>query len=120
VAKRSGVVRPSWAWFALLDGGIIALTVLSASEDAHTAVSDASPLPLPSRQTWQGMLVGTAVIHVAEAMMAGRTARRRGLSPSGWRGQTLLVGFPSLLALRRVNGIAPEGDTERPVKWSGH
>jgi hypothetical protein len=102
MAKRPGVVRPSWAWFALLDGGIVALTVLSFSEDAHAAANAAGPVSLPSRQTCQRMLVGTAVIHAAEAMLAGRLARRRGLSPRGWRGQTFVVGFPSLLALRRV------------------
>ena len=48
------------------------------------------------------MLGGTAAIHVAEAVVAGRMARRRGLSPRGWRSQTLTVGFPSLLALRRI------------------
>ena len=48
------------------------------------------------------MLVGTAAIHVAEAVFAGPMARRRGLSPRGWRRQTLTVGFPSLLALRRI------------------
>jgi hypothetical protein len=113
MARHSGVVRPSWAWFAVLDGGIIALSVLSASEEAHAAVSDASPVPLPSHHACRGMLVGTAVIHVAEAMLVGRAARRRGLSPRGWRGQTLLVGFPSLLALRRVRRTSPDGDTER-------
>jgi len=48
------------------------------------------------------MLIGTAVIHVTEAIVAGRMAKRRGLSPRGWRLQTLVVGFPSLRALRRT------------------
>jgi hypothetical protein len=48
------------------------------------------------------MLVGTAAIHMAEAAFAGPMARRRGLATRGWRTQTLTVGFPSLLALRRV------------------
>ena len=48
------------------------------------------------------MLVGTAVIHAVEAVAPGRMAKRRGLSPRGWRLQTFVVGFPSLLSLRRA------------------
>jgi hypothetical protein len=101
MAKRSGVVRPHWGWFALLDGGIVALTILATSPKAHEAVSEAVPVPLPSHQACRQMLVGTAVIHAAESVVAGRMARRRGLAPGGWRRQTLLVGFPSLRVLRR-------------------
>jgi len=100
--KRSDVVRPSWAWFALLDGGIVALVILSSHEGAHTLAGGASPVPLPSQEVCRYMLVGTAAIHVAEALFAGPMARRRGLSLRGWRRQTLTVGFPSLLALRRI------------------
>jgi hypothetical protein len=99
---RSGVVRPSWAWFALLDGGIVALVILASHEGAHTVASGASPVPLPSQEVCRYMLVGTAAIHMAEAAFAGPMARRRGLATRGWRTQTLTVGFPSLLALRRV------------------
>jgi Domain of unknown function (DUF4499) len=98
----SDVVRPSWAWFVLLDGGILALVILASHEGAHTVASDASPVPLPSQEVCRYMLVGTAAIHLAEAVFAGPMARRRGLSPRGWRRQTLTVGFPSLLALRRI------------------
>ena len=48
------------------------------------------------------MLVGTVLIHATEAVAAGRMARRRGLPVQGWRLQTLVVGFPSLRALRRA------------------
>jgi hypothetical protein len=99
---RSGVVRPSWAWFALLDGGIVALVILASHEGAHTVAGGASPVPLPSQVVCRYMLVGTAAIHMAEAAFAGPMARRRGLATRGWRTQTLTVGFPSLLALRRV------------------
>ena len=99
---RSRVVRPSWAWFALLDGGIVALVILASHEGAHTVASGASPVPLPSQEACRYMLAGAAAIHVVEAVFAGPMARRRGLSPRGWRRQTLTVGFPSLLALRRI------------------
>jgi hypothetical protein len=101
MAKRSKVVRPSWALFALLDGGIVAMTVLALNEKVHGAVNEALPTELPSRRVLKSMMVGTAVIHAAEAMMAARGARRRGLPPLGWAFQTFIVGFPSLFALRR-------------------
>jgi Domain of unknown function (DUF4499) len=102
VSQGSGVVRPSWGWFAALDGGIVALVALSASERAYVTVKASSPGPFPSRGALRALLAGTAVIHLVEAAAAGRNARRRGLATRGWAFQTLLVGFPSLLALRRV------------------
>jgi hypothetical protein len=102
MAKSSGVVRPSWAWFALLDGGIATLAVLGTSENAYSAVKNAVPAALPERRVLRAMLVATAVIHLAEAVVAARGARRRGLRARGWALQTFMVGFPSLLALRRT------------------
>jgi hypothetical protein len=100
--KRLGVVRPSFLWFLLLDGGIIALTKLAVDKTAYDKVDDMTGDVLPPRATLQAMLIGTAVIHVTEALVAGRMAKRRGLSPRGWRLQTFVVGFPSLFALRRT------------------
>ena len=100
-AKRSGVVRPSLFWFLLLDGGIVALTKLAVSKTAYDKVDDMTGDALPPRETLQLLLIGTAVVHAAEALAAGRMAKRRGLSPGGWRLQTFIVGFPSLLSLRR-------------------
>jgi Transmembrane protein 254 len=99
---QSGVVRPSLLWFLLLDGGIVLLTLLVFSDDAYARAKVRLESRLPSRDTLVGLLIGTVVIHTAEAFAAGRVARRRGLSPRGWRAQTLVVGFPSLLALRQT------------------
>ncbi|MFZ0251707.1 MAG: DUF4499 domain-containing protein [Acidimicrobiales bacterium] len=96
------VVRPSLLWFLLLDGGIVALTKLAVSKTAYEKVNDMAGDALPPRETLQAMLIGTAVIHAVEAVAAGRMAKRRGLSPRGWRLQTFVVGFPSLLSLRRA------------------
>ncbi len=100
-AKRSGVVRPSWLWFLLLDGGIVVLTKLALSKTAHDKAGEMTGDVLPPREVLQVLLVGTAVIHAGEALAAGRMARRRGLPARGWRLQTFIVGFPSLLAMRR-------------------
>jgi hypothetical protein len=97
-----GVARPSWTWFALLDGGIVALVLLSAVDGARDAVASRSPVPLPPRRVLRGILAAAGVIHVVEALAAGRYAKRRGLPARGWAVQTLAVGFPSLFALRRA------------------
>lgn len=100
--KKPAAVRPKWWWFALLDGGIVALFVFSLSDGAHRAVSESGPAPLPPQRVLRGMLAGTALIHAVEAMVAARGARRRGLDAGSWARQTFAVGFPSLLALRRL------------------
>jgi hypothetical protein len=101
-AKRSGVGRPSLFWFLLLDGGIVVLTRLAFNRPAYDRALGVSGNRLPPREVLYSLLAATAVIHAAEAVAAGRMARRRGLSPRGWRLQTLIVGFPSLRALRRT------------------
>ncbi len=102
-AKRSGVVRPSLLWFLLLDGGIVVLTALALRKPAYDKAQEAVGDALPPREVLQATLVGTAVIHAGEALVAGRIARRRGFPARPWRRQTFVVGFPSLLALRRAS-----------------
>ncbi|HYI62249.1 MAG TPA: DUF4499 domain-containing protein [Acidimicrobiales bacterium] len=100
MASRPAVTRPSLAWFLVLDGGIAALAALALNDRAHRAAAEA--LPLPPRPVLQKLLAGTAAAHVAEGLYAHRLARRHGLPAGRWAGQTLLVGFPSTLALCRV------------------
>ena len=99
-------MRPNWAWFALLDGGMASLVVLSAVGGAYDAVTRHRPVPLPPRRALRAILAGAVMIHVTEAVAAGRRARRRGLPVRGWVLQTLAVGFPSLRALRRATASA--------------
>jgi hypothetical protein len=101
MATRTGVARPSLFWFLLLDGGIVLLTRLSFSQPAHHRMSQVSRGRLPSRPALRTLLAATAVIHLSEAAVAGRLADRKGLPRRGWVVQTFVVGFPSLLALRR-------------------
>ena len=96
----SSSVRPALAWFVVLDGGVAALTVLALSQKAHAAVRTRAPLP--ARSALQGLLGLTALLHVGEALAARRTASRHGLPVRHWTRQTFVVGFPSLLALRRT------------------
>lgn len=94
------MVRPPIGWFAILDGGVVALTVQALSPTAHAKAQ--AKVPLPSRTALQGLMGVTAVLHVGEALQARRLARRHGFPPRPWALQTLVVGFPSLLALRRA------------------
>jgi hypothetical protein len=94
--------RPSIFWFLVLDGGIVLLALLVFNDTAYARARERLERRLPSRDTLIGLLVATAVIHSVEAIAAGRIARRRGLSPGGWRAQTFVVGFPSLLELRKT------------------
>src|SRR6516225_4117993 len=99
---KSGLVRPALFWFLLLDGGIVLLALLVFDDRAYQRARARLAGRLPSRDALVGLLIGTAVIHTVEALAAGRVARRRGLSAPGWRAQTFVVGFPSLLALRKT------------------
>jgi hypothetical protein len=96
----AGFARPATGWFLLLDGGIAILTLLASSNQVYDAVR--KQVPLPSRPGLRAMLAGTAVIHALEARHAARTARRHGLPPGRWAAQTCVVGFPSLVQLRRL------------------
>jgi Domain of unknown function (DUF4499) len=99
---RNGVIRPNLLWFLLLDGGIVVLAKLVFSATAYERAAEMSGGVLPPRSALRALLAATAVIHAAEALAAGRIATRRGMPAGGWRRQTFIVGFPSLLALRRA------------------
>jgi hypothetical protein len=100
--SRSGLIRPSLFWFLLLDGGIVVMIKLLVSQQAYDTLNELTGDKLPPRSTLRALLAGTAAIHLAEAIAAGRIATRRGLAPGPWRVQTFVVGFPSLLALRKA------------------
>jgi hypothetical protein len=102
------VVRPSWLWFLLLDGGIVVLARLAVSDAAYERARELSNGTLPPRCALRALLAATAVIHVTEAVAAGRMARRRGMPAKGWSLQTFIVGFPSLLALRKATAVAAD------------
>jgi len=105
MTARPTFVRPHLAWFLVLDGGVVATTALAFSDSAHAAASQAGPVP--SRATARRLVGLIVFLHVGEALVARRLARRYGLPAGRWARQTLAVGFPSLLALRRV--VRPAG-----------
>lgn len=94
--------RPPLPWYVLLDSGIAVLAVLAVSPGLHDTVS--ARLPLPSRPLLRAAIIGTALVHVGEATFAYRTAKAAGMHHTAgrWAREALVVGFPSLLALKRV------------------
>jgi hypothetical protein len=102
MSMTSDVVRPHWGWFVLLDGGVAVLLAVTLSEQVYESVPVLGPLRLPERRALHWLVAGTAAVHVVEAAVAAGLASRRGLPVRSWTLQTFVVGFPSLLALRRV------------------
>jgi len=102
MSTRLHVIRPPLGWFVLLDGGLIALAALSASASLHAKASEAAPTPLPPQSALRKLLAGAALTHVGEGLIGARMASRRGLPKRGWALQTLVVGFPSILQLRKI------------------
>jgi hypothetical protein len=98
--------RPSMLWYLLLDSGIASLALLSVSAPAYEAV--AARVPVPPRPLMKAVLIGTAFVHVGEATLAYRTAKRAGMDRTAgrWARETFVVGFPSILRLKK---IAAEG-----------
>ena len=78
------------------------MKVLSLSDAAwewwEEHVTDAIP-----RSVVRGVLVGTVVVHVAEAAVVRRWVRTAGIDHAGaWVRTTALYGFPELRHLRRA------------------
>ncbi|MGP8058152.1 MAG: TMEM254 family protein [Acidimicrobiales bacterium] len=105
VDRTPRLETPAVGWFVLLDGGLAVLATLALSRRAHGAV--AARMPLLPRWALRRLLVMALAVHVAEGVGAARLARRRGLDPSAWALQTLVVGFPSLRKLRAAGDPGP-------------
>jgi len=93
--------RPRLGWFLLLDGGMVGLATLAFNRRAYEKARDV--MPLPEQGQLQVLFAGAVVVHVAEAGVARRMARRRGVPSARWALQTFVVGFPSLLRLRSID-----------------
>lgn len=93
---------PGLGWFLFLDGGIAMLKLLALSRPAYEKARET--VPLPEQSELRKLLAVTAALHVGEAAFAYRRAKRLGLGDAAgqWAVQTFVVGFPSLLAMRRV------------------
>ena len=102
VSAHDRFERPPLFWYLVLDSGIASLVLLSVSRPAYEAV--AAKVPVPPRSALGAVLIGTAFVHVGEAMVAHRIAKSAGMDRSAmrWARETLVVGFPSILKLRQI------------------
>ena len=98
---RAPIDRPSIAWRAFAIGGIGTLKVLSLSDTAW-GWWEANVTRSLSRRTVRTVWAGAVVVHVAEAAVVNRRARRGGLDHVGsWTFTTLLYGLPVLRSVSR-------------------
>jgi len=102
--KSPGTIspRPNLLWRLGVVVGVGTMTAVTVNDDAWEAFDDATGGSV-ERDRVRALLTGTALLHVAEAAVAWRGARRAGLErPGRWARSTLLWGFPVLRRLRRA------------------
>lgn len=105
VASQVVFERPGLGWFLLLDGGLVNLAALSFNRTYYEKVREV--MPMPEQEQLRLLFAGAVLLHAGEAMAARRMARRRGVPSGKWVRQTFIVGFPSLLKLRKIPALPP-------------
>ncbi len=89
-----------WRLFALTGIGTMAVLVLS--DDVWERVEDTVGDVVP-RSTIRNVLAGTVGVHVLEALLVHRSARKHGVDhPMRWAFTTLLYGFPVAFRVRKA------------------
>ena len=111
-------VRPTpnilWRLFVLIGVGL--LSWLSVDDRAWSRVSEATGDAVPRRAV-RGAVVVTAVLHLLEALVVGRRARRAGLDrPGRWARSALVYGFPVVRRLSQARRDAAGGSTLAAVE----
>lgn len=102
VGAADAVERPHAAWWVSILGGLALLGLLAYHDGAYAWWSSTVTAAIP-----QGGLhvvfVAAWLAHVGEGLYALGLARRAGLRASapGWFVQTFVLGYPSLMLLRR-------------------
>lgn len=103
-ASTGGVAvdRPHAAWWISILGGMAVLGLLAYHDGAYGWWSSTVTAALP-QGGMRIVFVAACLAHVGEGLYAIGLARRSGLgaSASGWFLQTFLLGYPSLVLLRR-------------------
>jgi hypothetical protein len=97
---RAKIDRPSLLWRVFVLTNVPVLGVLSVSDDAWEAWEDKVTHTIP-RSAIRALFVGTIGVHVVEALVVRRMARRAGVGDVGaWTRTALLYGFPTFPRLR--------------------
>lgn len=102
MVEQATLERPAlWCWVAVL-GGMGTLGVLAFSAPAYALWSEHVTAAL-SQALLQWVFAVAVALHVGEAVIAHRLARRIGehRAASGWFWQTFCLGYFSLGLLRR-------------------
>ena len=97
--ETPGFERVDARWFVVVFGAIALLAAAAFKPPVTRTVQRA--VPRLTTRALRAVLGATALIHLAEASYAWRSARRKGLPPAPWAAQTALVGFSSLIPLHR-------------------
>lgn len=98
--------RPNLLWRLFVVAGVGTMAAVTVDDRAWEAFRDATGDTIPRAQVRQ-LLVGTAVVHAGESVLAFGRARRAGLAhPGRWALSTLVWGFPVLGRLRRARKAA--------------
>jgi hypothetical protein len=106
---RAKIDRPSRLWRAFVLTNVPVLGVLSVSDDAWQAWEDKVTHRIP-RSTIRALFVGTVGLHVFEALIVRRMARRAGVGDVGaWTRTALLYGFPTFFRFRRAADVSSPG-----------
>ena len=99
---RADIDRPTLLWRAFVLVNVPALGVLSVSDPAWEAWEDNVTHTIP-RSVIRTLFVGTIGIHLVEALVVRRMAKRAGVEDVGaWTRTALLYGFPTFTRLRRA------------------
>lgn len=94
------IPRPHWAWWLVLDGGLLFLTVLTFSPAAYGWWSQSVTTFFSPVFLWWLFWAAFAA-HVVEGSVAWIWCHRAGVAEKwAWAFQTFIVGFPSLRLLR--------------------
>lgn len=100
---RARIDRPNLLWRLFVLVNVPLLGVLSISDGWWQVWEDNVTEAIP-RSAIRGLFAGTVGIHLVEALVVRRLARRAGLPDVGaWTRTALLYGFPTFFKLRQAS-----------------
>ncbi len=95
------VQRPPLGWWIAILGGLALNAWIGFSDSAYAVWCSIVTTALPQTLI-RNIFLGGVLVHIGEAAYAWRMATLANLrSAPGWALQTFLLGFPSLMRLRK-------------------
>lgn len=94
--------RPNILWRMFVLGGIGTMVAVSVDDNAWDAFDEATGGAV-DRDTVRAATAGTIGLHLVEALIVWRLARKGGLDrPGRWARSALLWGFPVMRRVRKA------------------